>query len=250
LEPNISVVLLCYRSGEEVRGFVERLQDSLEQFEKNWEIILVGNYLPGISDPTPEVVNEIASNHPRIKAVVLEKKGMMGWDMRSGLRAATGKNVAVIDGDGQMPLEDVARVYKSLIEGDYDMVKTYRVGRKDGYYRKFLSFFFNIVFRVLFPGSNLRDVNSKPKILKREYLDKMDLKSDDWFADAEIMIIARRLEMKVLEVPTTFNKIFSRPSFVKPWAVFEFLMNLLAYRIKELSSQSSQVNSKDSSEEK
>ncbi len=233
MEPNISVVLLCYRSGEEVRGFVERVKDSLESFEKNWEIVLVGNYFPGTDDPTPDVVRDIADNHPQIRSVVREKEGMMGWDMRSGLYAAKGKYVAVIDGDGQMPLEDVARVYKNLIEGDYDMVKTYRVERNDGIYRKLLSYFYNILFSVLFPGANLRDVNAKPKILKREYLNKMDLKSDDWFVDAEIMIIALRLKMKILELPTTFNEILTRPSFVKPWAVFEFLINLISYRVRE-----------------
>ena len=135
MEPNISIVLLCYRSGEDVRDFVDRLRNSLELFEKNWEIVLVGNYFPNTKDPTPDVVKEIASNQPRIKAVVLEKSGTMGWDMRSGLNVTSGKNIAVIDGDGQMPLEDVARVYKSLIESNYDMVKTYRVDRKDGFYR-------------------------------------------------------------------------------------------------------------------
>jgi len=233
LEPIISVVLLCYRSGEEVRGFVERVIDSLESFEKNWEIVLVGNYFPDTDDPTPDVVKEIAGSHPKIQAVVREKKGMMGWDMRSGLYATKGKYVAVIDGDGQMPLEDVARVYKKLIEGDYDMVKTHRIERNDGFYRKILSYFYNFLFSVLFPGAHLRDVNAKPKILKREYLDKMDLKSDDWFIDAEIMIVALRLKMKILELPTTFNEILTRPSFVKPWAIFEFLINLISYRFRE-----------------
>ncbi len=233
MEPNISVVLLCYRSGEAVRGFVERVKDSLEMFEENWEIVLVGNYFPNTNDSTPDVVREIASNHPQIQSVVREKAGMMGWDMRSGLYAAKGKYIAVIDGDGQMPLEDVVRVYKKMIEGGYDMVKTYRVERDDGIYRKLLSYFYNIIFRILFPNSNLRDVNAKPKILKREYLNKMDLKSDGWFIDAEIMISALRLKMKILELPTNFSEILTRPSFVKPWAVFEFLINLISYRVRE-----------------
>ncbi len=233
MEPNISVVLLCYRSGEQVRDFVERVKDSLESFDNNWEIILVGNYFPNTNDSTPDVVREIAAKHPQIQSVVREKEGMMGWDMRSGLYAAKGKYIAVIDGDGQMPLEDVVRVYKKMIEGNYDMVKTYRTKRDDGVYRKLLSYFYNVIFRVLFPGSNFRDVNAKPKIIKREYLNKMNLKSDGWFVDAEIMIIALRLKMKILELPTTFNEILTRPSFVKPWAVFEFLVNLISYRFQE-----------------
>ena len=231
--PNISVVLLCYRSEHAVFGFVERLKNSLDQFEKNWEIILVGNYVENSGDRTPEIVKKIAESHKRIKAVVKIKQGMMGWDMRSGLEEATGKTVAVIDGDGQMPLEDGARVYHKLFEEDYDMVKTYRVKRKDGLYRIFISKIYNIIFDLLFPKLGCRDINSKPKILKREFYEKMNLGSDDWFADAEIMINARRLNMKVLEVPTTFNKILSRPSFVKPWAILEFIFTLFMYRLRE-----------------
>ena len=35
----------------------------------------------------------------------------MGWDMRSGLQAARGDFIVVIDGDGQNPTTDVMRIY-------------------------------------------------------------------------------------------------------------------------------------------
>ena len=233
--PHISVVLLCYRSKERVIAFVERLKSSLEEYEKDWEIILVGNYLENSDDQTPEVVREISSKDPRMKAVTKVKEGMMGWDMRSGLDVATGWCLAVIDGDGQMPLEDVARVYKKLKEENLDLVKTYRTQRRDGFYRIFLSKVYNFIFCLMFPGLGCRDINSKPKILKREIYEKMELRADDWFADAEIMIEARRLKAKIGELPTTFEKIVSRPSFIKPWAVLEFVFNLIKYRFNEFS---------------
>lgn len=231
--PKISVVLLCYRSEDEVPAFVDTLTASLEEFEKEWEIILVGNYIQNSGDRTPEIVNRIAEQDGRIKAVAKVKEGMMGWDMRTGLEAATGNTVAVIDGDGQMPLEDVARVYKMLIEKDLDMAKTYREDRQDGLYRRTISIVYNLVFRVLFPGLHCRDINSKPKIFKRQAYEKMDLKTTDWFTDAEIMIQARRLKFKIGEIPTTFNKIHTRPSFVKPFAILEFAFNLIGHRLHE-----------------
>jgi len=225
--------MLCYQSEDEVVAFVERLKSSLEEYEESWEIILVGNYHENSSDRTPEIVREIASKDPRIRAVTKVKEGMMGWDMRSGLDVAAGRCLAVIDGDGQMPLEDVARVYRKLKEDDLDLVKTYRTQRSDGLYRMFLSKAYNFVFRMLFPGLDSRDINSKPKILKREIYEKMELRVDDWFADAEIMIAARRLKVNMAEIPTSFEKIISRPSFVKPWAILEFAFNLIRYRISE-----------------
>lgn len=231
--PNLSVVVLCYRSGEAIEPFVESLISSLEEYEPDWEIVLVGNYFEGSGDRTPEVVKVLAKKNPRIRSVTLAKEGMMGWDMKSGLRAATGKVLSVIDGDGQMPCEDVVCTYKKLKEEGFDLVKTYRAERDDGLYRLCISAIYNFLFKILFPGLNCRDMNSKPKTLKREAYEKMDLRSDDWFIDAEIMIQARRLKLKVGEVATIFRSIESRPSFVKPRAIFEFLGNLIWYRILE-----------------
>ena len=231
--PDISVVVLAYRSASTIEGFVDSLVDSLQAAKIDWEIILVGNYLAGTGDQTPEVVRKIADADPRIKFVAEVKQGMMGWDMKSGLEAATGNNLAVIDGDGQMPCADVIRVYSLMVDNGYDLAKTVRVVRSDGFYRLIISRVYNILFKCLFPGINARDMNSKPKIMTREFYQNLNLQSDDWFIDAEIMIKARSLKMKIGEIETTFHSIDSRPSFVKPLAILEFLINLIGYRIKE-----------------
>ncbi len=231
--PDISVVVLAYRSASTIEGFVASLVTSLEEEKIDWEIILVGNYIEGADDQTPEVVQRISDRNPRIKAVVHVKEGMMGWDMKSGLQAATGNKLAVIDGDGQMPCTDVIRVYNLMIEKEYDLVKTVRIKRSDGYYRMFISTAYNLLFKIMFPGISARDMNSKPKIITRELYQKMNLESDGWFVDAEIMIRARRLKIEIGEIETTFHSIDTRPSFVKPLAILEFLANLIWYRIKE-----------------
>ena len=231
--PDISVVVLAYRSASTIEGFVASLVTSLEEEKIDWEIILVGNYFEGTGDQTPEMVQRISDRNPRIKTVVKVKEGMMGWDMKSGLQAATGKKMAVIDGDGQMPCTDVVRVYNLMIKKGYDLVKTVRIKRSDGWYRMSISTVYNLLFKVMFPGINAWDINSKPKIITRELYQKMNLESNGWFIDAEIMIIVRRLKMGIGEIETTFHSIDSRPSFIKPLALLDFLVNLIWYRIKE-----------------
>ena len=231
--PDISVVVLAYQSASTIEGFVASLVTSLEEEKIDWEIILVGIYIEGADDQTPEVVQRISDRNPRIKTVVHVKEGMMGWDMKSGFQAATGNKLAVIDGDGQMPCTDVIRVYNLMIEKEYDLVKTVRIKRSDGYYRMFISTVYNLLFKIMFPGISARDMNSKPKIITRELYQKMNLESDGWFVDAEIMIRARRLKIEIGEIETAFHSIDTRPSFVKPLAIFEFLANLIWYRIKE-----------------
>ena len=231
--PEISVIILAYRSASTIEGFVASMVTSLDEEKIDWEIILVGNYFQGTEDETPNAVQRVSEGNSRIKPVVHVKEGMMGWDMKSGLRAATGKRLAVIDGDGQMPCTDIIRVYNLMVEKGCDLVKTVRVKRDDGFYRKLISQYYNRLFNVLFPGIDARDINSKPKIMTRELYKNMNLKSDDWFIDAEIMIIARRLNMKIGTIETTFQSNDIRPSFVKPLAILEFLANLIWYRIKE-----------------
>jgi glycosyltransferase involved in cell wall biosynthesis len=231
--PEISVVVLAYRSATTISSFVDSLVDSLEQEKLLWEIVLVGNYFEGVGDETPEVVRGIAARDSRIKVVAEIKKGMMGWDMKSGLHAATGRTLAVIDGDGQMPSSDVIRVYKLMKANGLDFAKTYREKRNDGSYRRLISVVYNILFKLLFPGINAWDMNSKPKIMTREFYEKVHLESNGWFIDAEIMIFARRLHAKIGEIETVFHSIDSRPSFVKPLSILEFLGNLFWYRIKE-----------------
>jgi glycosyltransferase involved in cell wall biosynthesis len=235
--PEISVVVLAYRSGTTITSFVDSLVESLEKEQLLWEIVLVGNYFEGVGDKTPEVVRGISARNSRIKAVAEIKKGMMGWDMKSGLHAATGRTLAVIDGDGQMPSIDVIRVYQLMKKNGLDFAKTYRAKRNDGSYRRLISFVYNILFKLLFPGINAWDMNSKPKIMTREFYEKVHLESDGWFIDAEIMIFVRRLRAKVGEIETVFLNIDSRPSFVKPLSILEFLGNLFWYRVKEFIAQ-------------
>jgi len=232
MKPEISVVILCYRAGERIRDFVDRTIKLLDNSIPSWEIILIGNYLKNTDDITPKIVNDIASKNENIKAVTRVKEGMMGWDARSGLEKAVGKYICLIDGDEQMPPEDIVRVYKKITDEGMDLVKTYRLIRYDGLARKFVSDVYNLIFNLLFPGINVRDINSKPKIFKKEAYDKMRLTSDDWFLDAEIVIQAKKLKLKIGELPTEFYKCRHRRSFIKFYTIFEFIKNLLIARFK------------------
>ena len=231
--PEISVVVLAYRSATTITNFVDSLVESLEKEKLLWEIVLVANYFEGVGDKTPDVVRGISARDSRVKAVAGIKKGMMGWDMKSGLGMATGRTLAVIDGDGQMPSSDVIRVYQLMKTNGLDFAKTYRAKRNDGSYRRLVSVVYNILFKLLFPGINAWDMNSKPKIMTREFYEKLHLESNGWFIDAEIMIFVRRLRAKVGEIKTEFLSMDSRPSFVKPLSILEFLGNLFWYRVKE-----------------
>jgi glycosyltransferase involved in cell wall biosynthesis len=228
------VVVLCYRAGEAVRAIVAGIVTALtDSGVVNYELVLVGNYLEGTGDVTPQVVRDLAAHEPRIVCCATVKRGMMGWDMRSGLELATGDCLAVIDGDGQVLAADLARVYQKLRSGGFDFVKAARVHRGDGLLRKMISVVFNTLFHVLFPGLRVRDVNAKPKVMTRTAYERLALRSDDWFIDAEMMIQARRLGFKVGEVETEFLALTGRRSFINAPTIWQFLVNLCRYRFRE-----------------
>jgi glycosyltransferase involved in cell wall biosynthesis len=232
--PALSVVVLCYRAGEGVREFVDRVRQALAAGGiADYELVLVANYVEGSGDPTPGIVAELARAEPRIVASTLVKRGMMGWDMRTGLALARGSVLAVIDGDGQVLADDLVAGYRMIAGGGCDLVKASRVRRDDGLARRLVSGIYNGVFRLLFPGFPVRDVNGKPKLLTRAAYERLALTSDDWFIDAEIMIQARRLGLRVGEVETVFLSLADRRSFVHVQAILEFLVNLVRSRLRE-----------------
>jgi len=234
--PDISVVILCYRSGNFAPIWYQKMVDVLTKHNLNYEIVLVGNYRPNTGDITPEVLRNIAASHDRIKTVIEEKvnpKHGMGWDMRMGLMATTGRTITVIDGDGQMPPEDIPRLFETLTKENLDLCKARRITRGDGLYRKFISAVFNGIMQLFFPGIITKDINGKPKIFTRQAFEKLQLESNDWFIDAEIMIKARRLGFRVGEVETHFHQNPERQSFISFKANIEFIKNILTWRIKE-----------------
>jgi glycosyltransferase involved in cell wall biosynthesis len=230
--PELSVVMLCYRAGEPIRNSIREVYTLLKQEVPNFELILVANY-DRDEDRTPLIVKEMAGTDPKIRYSAVAKQGMMGWDMKTGLALAHGNYIAIIDGDGQMPFEDIPRLYKKVIEARADMGKTFRTIRGDNVWRKVVSYVFNIIFSILFPGLHIKDVNSKPKILSRRAYEQLALLSDDWFIDAEMMIQARRHNFTIVQIPTVFKKLKGRKSFVRMHTIIEFLKNLTTFRIKE-----------------
>jgi glycosyltransferase involved in cell wall biosynthesis len=231
-EIELSVVVLCYRSGESIRSFARQLKSAIATLSIPFEIILVGNYDEGATDDTPSIVRSLAENDHTFKALTQPKLGMMGWDVKEGLKITTGKVICYVDGDGQFPIQSIVDCYRMLIHTNADLVKTYRIQREDGWRRKLFSSFFNQLFRFLFPTNRSRDINSKPKMFDRKVYDALDLVSDDWFIDAEVMIKADKLGLVVSELPIVFHELEGRNSFVNMGTAVEFIINLLRFRIK------------------
>jgi glycosyltransferase involved in cell wall biosynthesis len=228
--PELSAIVLCYKAGESIRQVVNPLYEQLKASRIEYELVLVANYWPGQDDPTPAIVEKLAEDRPRVVTVISEKRGAMGWDMRSGFAAARGDYLVAIDGDAQNPVEDVIEMYERMRRTGADVMKGRRIARFDGLYRRVVSGVYNGLFVLLFRTRGLWDINGKPKGLTRAAYERLGLKSDDWFIDAEIVVNARRQGLTVAEMPVVFHRNDDRASFVRPSAIVEFLRNMVRER--------------------
>jgi len=226
-----SIVVLGYGSGKFLIPFIEKLHQLLSKRSFRWEIILVGNYSSPKPDETALTALDLQERFSNVISVVMPKQGMAGWDLRQGMDKARGKIVGFIDGDGQNPIESIFACLDKLISEDLDLVKTYRISRGDGYLRMLVSKVYNFLFKILF-RINFKDINSNPKILLRDKYERLELKSDDWFFDAEIMLKASKLNYRVAEIPIHFRALDGRNSFVNLETIWEFLVNIWRYRFK------------------
>ncbi len=231
----LSVIVLCYQAGEGIHHVMDPLYEQLEAAEIAYELVLVANQWPDRPDPTGQVIEEFAIHRDTVRTVLGEKQGAMGWDMRSGLAVAEGRYLIVMDGDAQNPPDDVLKMYRRMVETGVDVMKGRRIARFDGPYRRAMSIVYNLAFIVLFRTRGLWDVNGKPKGLTRAAYEALELESDDWFIDAEIVLFARRRGLAVGELPVVFHRNDERASFVRPAAILEFLRNMARQRFRRRS---------------
>jgi glycosyltransferase involved in cell wall biosynthesis len=223
--------VLGYRAGESLLRVVEPLHRLLGEAGVPFELVVVANDWPGSRDPTLAVAEGFAVEKDNVRVVSGEKRGGMGWDMRSGLAAARGDYLVVIDGDAQNPVDDVLRMYRDLKATGADVMKGRRTLRHDGLYRRLVSVVYNVAFRLFFRTSGLWDINGKPKGLTRAAYERLDLRSEDWFVDAEIVLQARERGLRIEELPVEFFRNDERASFVRVSAIWEFARNMLRARL-------------------
>jgi glycosyltransferase involved in cell wall biosynthesis len=192
------------------------------------ELILVDN---GSQDNTGQIIDDmIAEGLPIVKTLVKVNQGY-GNGVLQGLRVAQGEHIGFICADGQVEARDVARIYEVLTASKTPkLVKVRRRFRMDGLKRKIVSIVYNIGTAAMFGGLGSIDINGNPKIMPREYLERMNLKSKDWFLDAEVMIKAKELGLEIYELNVLAQMRGGGKSNVQSTTIWEFIKNLVRYR--------------------
>jgi hypothetical protein len=193
--PEVSLVLPCRNQADHLEAVVRAYPPALEPAGRAFELILVPN---ACTDETPALCDRLAAADARVR-VVPNPPGGWGRSVRVGLAAARGAFV----GYTNLARTDPAVVPAILARCDAAapcLAKARRVARGDAS-RSLGSWLYNLEARLLF-GVRSGDLNGTPKFFPRSFLDSVALREDGDLLDLEVLALARRRGLPVVEVET------------------------------------------------
>jgi glycosyltransferase involved in cell wall biosynthesis len=228
VRPDVSFVMPCYNEEEIIGYTIPKFIAAFKGAGHRLELIAVDN---GSTDRTGELIKKWAARSGSVTYHRVEKNEGYGHGILSGFPLCSAPWVGIIPADGQVDAEDVVRLYESVAVTNGMVVgKVRRRFRMDGPLRKVVSVTYNMFVRLLWPRLQSIDINGNPKLLPREILLAMNLKSKGWFLDPEIMIKAHYMGLRVLEFNVFARMRGNGVSHVRPAACWEFFRNLITFR--------------------
>lgn len=150
----------AYNEEAAIVDAVKDIQDHVLVFVPESEMIVVDD---GSRDRMGEILDELACHDARLK-VIHRQNGGHGAALRTGLDAARGKYLFLIDSDRQIPLDGFVEHWHS-VQG-HDALFGVRRRRHDPSARLLLTRVVRQTLRLLF-GVSLHDANAPYKIVKR-----------------------------------------------------------------------------------
>jgi 4-amino-4-deoxy-L-arabinose transferase-like glycosyltransferase len=217
---SISLVLPAWNEQESLPRALAEADAALRQVADEYEILIVDD---GSTDATAQVVLEIATRLPRVRLIRHEINVGYGAALRSGFAAATKDLVAFTDADNQFDLRELDRFV--LLAQSHQAVCGYRIDRQDPVLRKFYSRGYNLVARTLL-GMKVRDIDCAFKMFHREVIQQVEITTDGFLVNSEILTRVSQLGCSIVEVGVTHRARQEGTSTVSPWHIPGVLRDL------------------------
>jgi len=179
--------------GEVIRD----IKKNLRNFK--YEIIVVDKS----NDSTPEIAEKLGAK------VIKQTFSGYGNAYLQGFEEAKGDIICMIDGDGTYSASDLKKLIQLVASGECELAIGNRFAnlekgamestRKIGNF--FLTWLLNKLYKL-----NINDSQSGLRAIKKEALEKMFLNSQDMALASEMLIEARKLNLKIKEIPISYKK--------------------------------------------
>ncbi|HQX63245.1 MAG TPA: glycosyltransferase family 2 protein [Thermomicrobiales bacterium] len=194
LNRKLSLVLPAHNEAENIEAVVRRALEVLPQVVSDFEIIVVDD---GSRDETAEIVDRLATEEPRVRAVHHEVNRGYGAALTSGFTAATGDAVMFMDSDRQFDIADIRALLPYVPH--YNVVAGYRIKRRDPFYRIIFAKIFGLSVWVLF-GFRMRDIDCAFKVFHAEFLKGIELTTPGALINTELLIRMRQRGATIAQV--------------------------------------------------
>lgn len=229
--PRLSIVVPMWNEEQNIHqtAAVAREQGAkLQRSEEiaDFELVIVDD---ASTDATGAIADRMADEDPNVRVVHHDRNRKLGASIRSGLSVARGDMVLYTDADLPVDMEELGRACRIMRVYDAGLVSAYRLDRTgEGLRRALYSWIYNGVIGVMF-GTRVRDVNFAFKLIRRDVLDQIELRSEGSFIDAELVIRTHGLGFQIVQIGVDY---FPRTRGVSTLSSFSVIRTILSELIR------------------
>lgn len=193
---------------------------------KDYEILVVDDCS---TDGTQSILEKLKKEDNHIRVIRHERNRKLGEALKTGLYNAKGDVILYSDADLPFDLSEVSKALRLMKIYNADIVSAYRFDRtSEGPRRAIYSFVYNLIIRFLF-GVRIRDVNFSFKLIRKKVLERIELKSEGSFIDAELIVRPSRSGFRVIQFGTDY---FPRTRGISTLSSFNVILKIIKEMIK------------------
>jgi glycosyltransferase involved in cell wall biosynthesis len=193
----LSVVLPVFSEGNVVQDTLEGVCGNIIYFTDVFEIIVVND---GSSDQTAAILEAMRPRCQNLRVVTHRRNRGYGVALRSGIEAAQGEWILLMDADGQFRIDSLSGAWPHRHE--YDCLLGFRQKRRDPFHRLILGRLGNTVSN-LFLSRNILDINCGFKLFRKGLLRELSLVSTGGAINFEILrrFLKGRKRLRIFQFP-------------------------------------------------
>ena len=220
----ISLASPVYNESERIQEFLHRSIEALHKISTDIEVVLVNDCS---QDDTAIKIKDLSLQYQCIKLINLPRNSGQHIATTIALQNTTGDFVFMMDSDLQVSPEYLIEFYEfgTQIQG-WDIISALRTVRSSSYGRSIGSNAISFVLKKIV-NSNLKDIGSTFKLMKRRALDKL-LSQDILIQNLPILMMS--LNFNIIEREIKYNHHQVRKSHYKiPDLIFAIALALLNF---------------------
>jgi len=218
------MVIPMFNEELNIEHAVNAAVEALAQYAGDYEILIVDD---ASTDASPAMVAARAAENPCIRMIRHEKNRKLGGSLKSGFAAATKDLVLYMDADLPFDPDVLGRAIRAMEVTGADVIAGYRHDRTmEGWRRTLYSYVYNALIGILF-GWPHRDINFSFKLMKREVLEAIELKSEGSLIDAELIVKAKNRGFAIQQIGLDyFPRIRGTSHLSSPRVILKILAEL------------------------